>query len=311
MSHLNNHLTAADFHRIRRGTASAEEVAAVGAHVRECAACRALADERLAIGDSAAAFQSAFSLEHEEGGEVRTMPMRSIVGWSAAAAAAIGAMFFLMPRREVARPPAPAPPVVIAVPHPHPHPHPPRDAGWDALIAKTRATGVLPFPADIRELAAPDMFRGEPNPVDDHAMWPVATAIDDQHPELRWRAAEGARCTVVLTSGGKELARSELLATPHWRVPIALPRGQMVRWQVRVERGGATSIIPAPPAPPAIFRVISEKEHEEIARAKEETPGDHLLIGLLVARAGVVDEARRELRASQDPLASRLLEQLP
>ena len=305
MSHLSNHVPASDLDRVRRGAASAEEVAAVGAHVRECAACRALADERLAIGDSAAAFQSAFSLEHEEG-EVRAMPVRSIVWWSAAAAAAIVAMFFLMPRREAARPPAAAAPVVVAAPQPQP-----RDASWDALIAETRATGVLPFPADLRELAAPDMFRGAPNRVDDMDLWPVATAVDDERPELRWRAAAGARFTVVLTSGGKELARSEPLATPHWRVPVALPRGQMVRWQVRVERGGATSIIPAPPAPPALFRVIPEKQHEEIARAKAEAPEDHLLIGLLAARAGVVDEARRELGASRDPLASRLLEQLP
>lgn len=304
MSDLSSHLTEADLDRVRRGVASAEEVAAAGGHVRECAQCRALADERLAIGDSAAALDAAFSLDHEEG-EVRAMPVRRIVWWSAAAAAAIGAMFFLMPRRDVARPPAPAARVAVATPHP------PRDASWDALIAETRATGVLPFPADIRELAAPDMFRGEPNEVQDHAMWPVATAIDDEHPELRWRAADGARSTVVLTTGGKDLARSESLTATHWRVPITLPRGRMVRWQVRVERGGATSIIPAPPAPPAIFRVIPEKEHDQIARAKAEAPGDHLLLGLLYARAGVVDEARRELGASQDPLASRLLEQLP
>lgn len=305
MSHSSDHLTPDDLDRVRSGAASAEEVAAVGAHVRECAACRALAGERLAIGDSAAAFQSAFSLEHEEDG-ARAMPVRTMVWGSAAAAAAIAAaFFFLVPRREAARRPAPAPPVVVAAPHP------PRDARWDALIAETRATGVVPFPADIRELAAPDLFRGEPNRVDDHAMWPVATAIDDERPELRWRAADGARFTVVLTSAGNELARSELLATPRWRVPIALPRGQMMRWQVRVERGGAAAIIPAPPAPPAIFRVIPEKEHEEIARAKAATPEDHLLLGLLYARAGVVDEARRELGASQDPLASQLLEQLP
>jgi hypothetical protein len=296
-----SHLTIADLDRVRNGLASAEETAAIGAHVRECADCRALADERLAITDSVAAFEAAFSLDEHEEGEVRAMPVRRIAWWSVAAAAAIGAMFFVLPRREIARPPAPIAHVVVTTSPV------PRDARWDALLADVRATGALPFPADIRELATPDAFRGEPHKLEASVMWPVATAIDDERPELRWRAVDGARFMVVITSAGKELARSESLTTSHWRVPIALPRGRMLRWQVRVERGDATSILPAPPAPPAIFRVISQEEHDAIASS----PQDHLLRGLLYARAGVIDEARRELEASHDPLASRLLEQLP
>ncbi len=315
MSHLSNHLTGADLDRIRRGAASAEEAAAVGRHVRECAECQALADEHLAIVDSAAAFEAAFSAEESEGG-AQSMPQRRVVLWAgAAAAAAVIAILLVTPRPGEPRsttapivrvaPPAGVPPVKV-VPRARA-----RRPEWDGLLEETRRTGRLAFPADIRELATPDMFRGEPSAVAVSAMWPVATAIDEERPELRWPDVDGARFVVVLTSGGNELARSGSLTTSHWRVPIALRRGQVVRWQVRMDRGETTSILPAPPAPPAIFRSISEEEHQEIARAKAEAPDDHLLIGLLYARAGVVEEARRELGASQDPLASRLLEQLP
>jgi len=73
--------------------------------------------------------------------------------------------------------------------------------------------------------------------------------------------------------------------------------------------------MPAPPAPPAIFRIISQRERDELVRARAEAGDDHLLLALLYARAGIVDEARRELhayeRSSRDPLAGRLRGQLP
>lgn len=299
-----SHLTTTDLDRVRRGLASAAEAEAVGRHVRECSACQALADEQLSIVESAAAFEALLSLEAEP---VRTMPSRQLVWW-AAAAAMIAAVLVLIPRPHAPQPGS-IPHVIRGVPVGLPVPV--RSPEWDALLAETRRSGVLPFPADIRELARPDMFRGEPHQAGAFPMWPIATAVDEERPELRWPAVDRARYVVVLTSGGKELARSNSLTAPQWRVPRALPRGTMVRWQVRVEQGETTSILPAPPAPPAIFRLTSEREHAEIARAKAEAPNDHLLLGLVHARAGVVDEARRELEASTDPLASRMLEQLP
>lgn len=311
-----SHLTVADLDRVRRGVASAEETAAVGRHVRECAECQALADEQLAIVDSAAAFEAAFSMDGSEG-EVRSMPPRRVVLWAFAAAAAALIAFLFVIARPRQQPHAPSPSVRVAPPAvvPPTTTVAPRSEArlpeWDVLLAQTRATGRLPFPADIRELATPDTFRGGPRAVAASAMWPVATAIDEERPEFRWPEVDGARSVVVVMSGGEELARSGSLKTSRWRVPIALRRGQMVRWQVRVERGETTTILPESPAPPAIFLVISDEQHQEIARAKTIAPDDHLLIGLLYARAGVVEEARRELGASRDPLASRLLEQLP
>jgi hypothetical protein len=312
------HLSIADLERVRGGAASAEETEAVGRHVAECGECAALADQTFAVAGSVAAFQAAFDVEDVPEREPR--PLRPLVLWAGAAAAAIAAVVFLVPRpRESgpavlrARPqlvqprasvPAPTPPIAVA-----------RPAEWDALVAETRRSGALPFPAEIRELAAGDSFRGPDEGVARDQVWPAATAIAEDRPDLRWPAREGDRSVVTVTSGGKEIARSEPLAASHWRVPVPLERGRMFRWQVNVERGEESSVIPAPPAPPAIFRVITAREQEALVRARSEAGDDHLLLGLLYARAGLVAEARRELnaheRATRDPLVHGLLRQLP
>jgi hypothetical protein len=84
---------------------------------------------------------------------------------------------------------------------------------------------------------------------------------------------------------------------------------------VQVQPEGHSFLIPASPAPPAIFRVLTQKEIAPMERAGSEAPDDHLLLGLLYARSGVTDAARRELQAWEqvtgDPLATKLLRQLP
>jgi hypothetical protein len=182
---------------------------------------------------------------------------------------------------------------------------------WTALLARTRRTGVLPFPADVRELAGDDAFRGDP-PSDVAApVWPAATAVQELRPAFTWPPSSGARYVVTLSRDGTVIERSSVLAEPRWQPRTRLTRGAMYRWQVDVEAEDETFVLPAPPAPPAVFRIVGQDEHEELEAAERDAPDDHLLRGLLYARAGVVHEARRELQASRDPIAKRLLSQLP
>jgi len=186
-------------------------------------------------------------------------------------------------------------------------------AEWSALMAQVRRTKVLPFPADIRELAAEDALRGEPHTVENVRVWPAATAIEDVRPAFTWTAREGADYTVTLrrAGDGTVVERSSRLTKPRWHPGRSLERGATYAWQIDVVQGGERSILPAPPAPPAIFRVVSKREHEELEAARTAYPDDHLLLGLLYARAGIADAARRELDAAPDPLAARLAAQLP
>jgi len=307
------HCSSTDLERVRSGTASAEETEAVGRHVARCAECAALAGRALSIVDSAAAFRAAFTVEPG-------VPARRPLGWlkpaaPLAAAAAIAAVVIFMPRTERVEGPRPsAQPAEVRRPVRH-HVRPPASVPTiHPLVAEVRRTGVLPFPAEIRRLAERDAFRGPGDDVARGRVWPAATAIDDVQPELRWPSIEGARFIVSITSDGEEVARSEELATSRWRAP-ELRRDRMYRWQVNVERGEESFVVPAPPAPPAIFRVLSQREHEELGRAVSGADGDRLLLGLLYARAGLVDDARRQLesheRETNDPLPRRLLRQLP
>jgi hypothetical protein len=58
--------------------------------------------------------------------------------------------------------------------------------------------------------------------------------------------------------------------------------------------------IPSPPAPPALIRVLSASAAAEIADARRRNPADPLLVGTLEARAGLLDDARRDLAAAAD-----------
>jgi hypothetical protein len=319
------HLSITDFERIRGGAATAEETETVGRHVAACARCAALARRELELADAAAAYQAAFTAEdvpewsgglQPAEGERRADTPRSRWLAGLAAAAAISAVLLVVPRGKKPPPAARSvPPVAV------PAAAPPATAAPEAVpvhpwIAEVRRSGVLPFPPEIRALAEDDSFRGSgERGTDGQRLWPAATAVDEERPELRWLSSEDARYTVSITCEGEEIARGEDLKLSRWRVPIALRRGRMYRWQVNVERDGESSVIPAPPAPPAIFRVLSRREHEELAMARKGAGADRLLLALSYAHAGMVEESRRELetwgRETGDPLAGRLLRQLP
>ncbi|MEO8033669.1 MAG: hypothetical protein ABI837_04505, partial [Acidobacteriota bacterium] len=81
-----------------------------------------------------------------------------------------------------------------------------------------------------------------------------------------------------------------------WTPDTDLPPGRALSWQVTVYgKGGATTILPEPPDPPARFGIVSPAAASEIDAARRARPEDHLLLGLLYARAGILAEAVREL----------------
>ena len=88
--------------------------------------------------------------------------------------------------------------------------------------------------------------------------------------------------------------------------PTSLPFEPIYQWQVRAESGGTDVVSPTPPAPPAQFRVLDSAEAAELAEAETRYDDSHLLMALLYARAGLLDESEEELRAlgEQNPQSS-------
>jgi hypothetical protein len=74
-----------------------------------------------------------------------------------------------------------------------------------------------------------------------------------------------------------------------------LSRGKTYAWQVEVHRGASVELLPAPPEPQALFRVLDERSSAELAEARRRFPDDHLLLGVLEARFGLQQEARDDL----------------
>jgi lipopolysaccharide biosynthesis regulator YciM len=72
---------------------------------------------------------------------------------------------------------------------------------------------------------------------------------------------------------------------------------------------------PRPPAPQAKFHVLDAAMANELAQARRVYARWRLVLGLLYARAGLLDEAEREFRALREAnpnseLAHRLLKQV-
>jgi len=181
---------------------------------------------------------------------------------------------------------------------------------WDALVREARASGQLLIPSSIAELRPPrDVVRG-PDGAPEHIR-PAYRVIDETRPRFSWPAREGATTyTVFVFDGESEIARSAPLRETHWTPSRDLPRGLTLTWQVEAARDETIDTIPSPPSPPARFRIISESDDADLTRAR--ALHDDLLLGILYARAGMLEESAVALRraAQTDATAKRLLDQI-
>ena len=262
------------------GALAAAEREIVESHLDDCARCSTDVGDLVALRTA----------------KPRRARLRIIV--TAAAAAAIAAMVILLRSDDSVAPPArtpaaaPPPPVVTettatvqtdTVEKPRY-----AKAEWERLVNAAIATGVLPFPKDFAH--KPDALRGGDEGAKGN-LHPTGVYVDETRPRFTWPARDGATYVVSIYSGDEEIARSEPLTSTTWTPRRPLPRGKTYIWQVEATSGDTRTILPAPPAPPAMFRVVSARDREELALARREHPDDHALHAVLAARAGLREEA--------------------
>jgi anti-sigma factor RsiW len=128
---------------------------------------------------------------------------------------------------------------------------------------------------------------------------PLATAVESDRPRFRWTAIPTATSYVVAVydSEFNEVARSGSLTTSDWTLPEPLKRGGTYSWQVTATTADGAVQTPAPPAPLARFRVVDARTATDVARARDAYPDSHLTLGVVYARAGIVEAAEREFLA--------------
>ena len=126
---------------------------------------------------------------------------------------------------------------------------------------------------------------------------PLGTVVEAHQPLLRWQPITGAAYAVsVYNDRYDEVATSGWIRGADWRVKPALPRGARYSWQLKVRLHGDEFTVPAPPAPEARFQVLSQAGEADLAAAREAAGDSHLVLGVLYAQQGLLDEAAQELR---------------
>ena len=291
------HLTTEEIVDWARGTLAEDARDALRGHLDECDLCRSdVADlERM---------------------PVRKPHWRTALAAAAILAAIALAALLLQPDRRVrtAHPASPPHATVRTPPATNPTaPLSPRYANveWNELVQQALASGRLPEPPDLGlPRRTPDTIRGGTE-ASKGVLAPSGIVIDDPRPELRWPRVAGASYVVSIFEGNVEVLHSDPLKLETWTPPRALRRGRTYVWQVEARLDTVSEILPAPPARPAMFHILSAREHAEIEAAHARHPDDSLLLAVLLARSGMTDEANDQLRRladSSDPRVRRIVE---
>jgi hypothetical protein len=137
--------------------------------------------------------------------------------------------------------------------------------------------------------------------------------VVSDRPLFRWQPSPGATHYVVaiFDEDFRRAAESPAVTATEWQPENPLPRTRVLNWQVTATGGGRTVRAPQPPAPEARFEIVSAASAAEIETARRDHPANHLLLAVLLSRAGAVDEAAHELDAlaQTDPALADTLRQ--
>jgi hypothetical protein len=188
-------------------------------------------------------------------------------------------------------------------------------------VAEALGEGRLALPARLSGLQGQaGVLMGAPAPAAHlRVLSPRGVSVRAARPEFRWQPLAGARAHVVSVYS-EDLApvlRSPELpgAASTWRAAADLPRGRAYVWQVAALAGDERQVAPAPPEPEARFHVLAADEARRLEQELGAAGESRLARGVLLARAGVLDEAEQALAELQarnpgSPEVARLLEQL-
>jgi hypothetical protein len=134
---------------------------------------------------------------------------------------------------------------------------------------------------------------------------PVGEVVFDPRPLFHWQPLAGARnySVAIFDSRLNLVQSSPALHTAQWRPVRPLERDQIYLWQVKAALDDGRSVIsPSAPSPEAKFRVLDQARADEFERFRQAHPDAHLVLGILYARAGILETGQQEL--SQVPKTS-------
>lgn len=176
----------------------------------------------------------------------------------------------------------------------------PVPAHQEAVKAALLAQGVSPPPV-LRELTSGSarLMGSEQDRTGFRLISPLATAVLDDRPTLRWQAFPGAQSFDIAAYDAnlRVVAAGRSVAATVWRVPQPLPRGRIYSWQVRAVIEGREVVAPSLAAPEARFKVVNQAQAEQLKSLQQEYDKSHLMLGVIYAEAGLLEESEREFQA--------------
>lgn len=170
-----------------------------------------------------------------------------------------------------------------------------------AVVAALR-DGALPRPEAIGPLrGAAGTLLGSSTAAAFRLTAPVATLVRSDRPTLQWTSHPRARGYEVAVFSEEEVkvAAVRTAAVTEATLPSSLERGRTYLWQVAALTAEGRIVAPAPPEPPARFRVLGKGESAALESALRAAGDSDLVAGILLARAGVRDEAEARLARLQ------------
>lgn len=171
-------------------------------------------------------------------------------------------------------------------------------------VKKLLETGRVSLPPVIAQLRGSLETRMTGN-TDEHGfrlLKPLGTVVETTQPTLRWmKFSDAIHYEVSVSNADGEVVQRTTVYGADWRPAAALARGQVYQWQVRaITRNGQEIKSPPVGQPDAKFRVLDQNTFNELELARKGYPHSHLVLGTVYAKAGLINEARREFRALLD-----------
>lgn len=189
---------------------------------------------------------------------------------------------------------------------------PPLAPADQALVDRAVASNGLERAAVLGLLIVKPPSESAANADAFHLLSPIGTTVLSDRPLLRWTPAVDATTYVVsvFDEGSAKIAESPKLTGTDWRPPDPLPRGKVLIWHVTAQRASGSLRSPRPPEPEARFEVVPEETERHIQEVGRQHPGNPLLMAVLYAQAGALDDAQEALRAMDPSTAQRYKESL-
>ena len=173
-----------------------------------------------------------------------------------------------------------------------------------ADVKTALASGRVKLPVELASLRGESgtLLGGPDDKTSYGLVEPVAMVVRSNRPRFHWNAVPGAASyeLTIYGDGFKEVATSGPLSATKWISTAPLQRGLVYTWQVVTAVDGKQVVLPPAAAPRARFKVLDEPAVADLERLERATEKSHLALGLVYARNGLLNDARREFQALVD-----------